>query len=77
MAIAQTLARSPAILDNNLDLFEAEARRAFDTPDAWILVADQEGQQLVNTGRQPGHLPVRDPAGLAERKSARLKHMRQ
>jgi hypothetical protein len=53
-ALARSLSRSPALLDDNLAVFEAEARRAFDTPDAWILVADLEGQQLINTGRPPG-----------------------
>jgi PAS domain S-box-containing protein len=70
-ALTQSLSRSPALLDDNLAAFESEARRAFDTPDAWILVADFEGQQLINTGRPPGRrLPVRDPAGLAAQRRA-------
>jgi PAS domain S-box-containing protein len=71
MALVQTLARSPAVLDDKLDMFEAEARRAFTTPNAWVLVSDVGGQQLINTSRQPGqHLPVRNPIGLAEQRRA-------
>ncbi len=62
-ALAQALARSPALLDDNLDAFEAEARRAFASiPDAWVLVANPEGQQLLNTASPLGQpLPLRNP----------------
>jgi hypothetical protein len=71
VALAQALARSPALLEDNLDVFEAEARRAFTTPDAWVAVADLEGQQLINMLRQPGQrLPARNPPGFAHQKRA-------
>ena len=71
MALAQALARSPAILEDSLDAFEAEARRAFATSDAWIMVADGEGRQLFNMASKPGRpLPVRDPVGFAAQKRA-------
>ena len=65
VALAEALSRSPALLDDNLDAFEAEARRAFPAGgDAWVLVADVDGQQLVNTFAQPGQaLPRRNPLG--------------
>ena len=65
VALAETLSRSPALLDDNLDAFEAEARRAFPAgADAWVLVSDVDGQQLVNTIAQPGQaLPRRNPLG--------------
>ena len=76
MAFAQALARSPALLEERLDGFEAEARRAFaSNPDALVVVADLRGQQLINTARQPGqHLPFRDPIGLAAQKRALETH---
>jgi hypothetical protein len=71
LALAQTLARSPALLENDLDVFDAEARRAFVTPDAWVLVSDLGGQQLINTARQPGqYLPLRNPVGFDAQKRA-------
>jgi PAS domain S-box-containing protein len=60
MALAQALARSPAVLEENIAPFEAEARLAFPGPDAWVLIADASGQQLFNMARPPGEpLPVR------------------
>ncbi|MGA7327963.1 MAG: HWE histidine kinase domain-containing protein [Rhodomicrobium sp.] len=72
MALAEALARSPALLEDNLNLFDSEARRSFASmPDAQIMVADQEGQQLINTATMPGgRLPIRDPIGLAAQKQA-------
>jgi PAS domain S-box-containing protein len=72
VALAQVLARSPALLDDNLDAFEAEARRTFlSIDDGWVVVANLEGQQLVNTSRSAGRqLPVRSPVGLAAQKQA-------
>jgi signal transduction histidine kinase len=67
VALAEALSRSPALLDGNLDAFEAEARRAFpDGGDAWVLVSDTQGQQLMNTFFQPGQpLPRRNPVAIA------------
>jgi PAS domain S-box-containing protein len=71
MALAQALARSPALFEDDLAVFEAEARRAFTTPDAWVLVSDAEGQQLFNMARRPDQpLPVRNPFGFAAQKRA-------
>ena len=63
VALAETLSRSPALLDDNLDAFEAEARRAFPAGgDTGALVSDADGQQLLNPFAQPGQaLPRRNP----------------
>ena len=67
VALAEALSRSPALLDDNLDAFEAEARRAFPAGgDTGVLVSDADGQQLVNTFAQPGQaLPRRNPIAIA------------
>jgi PAS domain S-box-containing protein len=72
VALARALARSPAVLEDDLGVFEAEAWRAFASmPDAQIMVANLEGRQLINTAKQPGQgLPFRDPVGLAAQKRA-------
>jgi signal transduction histidine kinase/ActR/RegA family two-component response regulator len=51
------------LLDDNLDAFEAEARRAFPAGgDTGALVSDADGQQLLNAFAQPGQaLPRRNP----------------
>src|SRR5262245_42739535 len=72
LALAESLARSPALLDDSLVDFEAEARREF--PEGrriWILVADLNGQQLVNTRAKPGEpLPRRSLLAIADQKRA-------
>jgi hypothetical protein len=72
LTLAESLARSPALLDDSLDDFEAEARREF--PEGrriWLLVADVNGQQLVNTGTKPGEpLPRRNPLVIEDQKRA-------
>jgi signal transduction histidine kinase/ActR/RegA family two-component response regulator len=72
VAQAEALSRSPALLDDNLDAFEAEARRAFPAgADAGVVVSDVDGQQLVNTLAQPGLLlPHRNPVALAAQRRA-------
>ena len=72
IALAELLARSPALLDDNLDDFEAEARREFPAgPDTWVLVADVNGKQLVNTLVRPGYpLPNRDPLAIEAQQRA-------
>ena len=72
MTLAQSLASSPHLLDDNLDDFEAEARR--DLPaegDARVLVADVNGQQLMNTLVSRGQpLPQRNPDALEAQQRA-------
>ena len=66
IAQAEALARSSALLDEDLGPFEAEARRQFGPgADVWVLVSDVNGQQLLNTFTQRGEpLPRRHPLGL-------------
>jgi len=72
IALAASLSRSPALLDDNLDAFEVEARREFpEGGSAGVLVADVHGQQLTNTRAKPGEpLPRRNPAGIAAQERA-------
>ncbi len=72
ITLARALGGSPALLDNRLEIFEAEARRAFaPIPHAWILIADPTGQQLINTARPRGPpLPLRNPAAIAAQTQA-------
>jgi signal transduction histidine kinase len=72
VALAEALSRSPALLDDNLDAFEAEARRAFPAGgDTGVLVSDADGQQLLNFFAQPGQaLPRRNPLAFAAQRRA-------
>ena len=72
VALAESLAHSPELLDESLDDFEAEARREFPVGKrVWILVADLNGQQLVNTWAKPGEpLPRRNPLAIEDQKRA-------
>jgi PAS domain S-box-containing protein len=55
IALAQVLSHSPALLDDNIDAFEAELRRGLPyDPDLWAIVADVNGRMLVNTNRRRG-----------------------
>src|SRR5215831_1904386 len=69
IALAQALSRSPALLEDNLDVFEDEVRRALaSVPDVWALVADADGRQLFNTVVPRGHTlrsPYRSAEGIA------------
>src|SRR6266436_198775 len=66
IALAQALSRSPALLEDDLDAFDAEARRAFASmTDASFLVADPDGQQLINGAAQPSEpLPRLQPVAM-------------
>jgi PAS domain S-box-containing protein len=66
IALAQTLSGSPALLDDNLAAFEAEARRVFASiKDASFLVTDPNGQHLINgAARRDQPLPRLQPVAL-------------
>jgi signal transduction histidine kinase len=72
VALAEALSRSPTLLDDNLDAFEAEARRAIPVgADVWVLVSDIDGQMLMNTFLQPGQpLPRRNPQAITTQQRA-------
>jgi PAS domain S-box-containing protein len=66
-ALANALAVSDALLSDDLAKFDALARRATASyPNAWVVVTNLDGQQLVNTGVAPGvPLGHRSVGGLA------------
>ncbi len=66
IALVQTLSGSPALLDDNLDAFDAEARRAFaPIKDASFLVTDLNGQHLINGAAQRDQpLPRQQPVAM-------------
>src|SRR3954468_15194239 len=66
IAVAQMLATSPALQSDDLTTFRKEAERAaYGLSDGWIVLSDQDGQQLVNLSRPEGDvLPRRSPTGL-------------
>ena len=54
VALAQSLARSPDLLNDNLGAFEVEARREFPAEgDVWAVVTDLKGQKLLSTLAPP------------------------
>jgi two-component sensor histidine kinase len=72
MAVAQMLAKSPALQTDDLAGFRAEAERAvLGLSGAWIVLSDESGQQLINLIRPAGEpLPRRAPAALALQRRA-------
>src|SRR6266852_2875009 len=74
ITLAQVLSRSPALLEDSIDVFESELRRGLSSdPDLWAVVADVNGQQLVNTNRLPGQpllSPSRSKEGIAAQNQA-------
>jgi PAS domain S-box-containing protein len=72
IALGQVLSRSPALLEDNLDAFDAESRRVLaSVADAWVMVADLNGKQLVNTAVPRGRpLPSRTTEEIAAQKQA-------
>jgi PAS domain S-box-containing protein len=72
VALGEALSRFPSLLDENLEVFEMEARRAFvSLPDAIIVVADLNGQELINTAVESGQpLPIRSAAGFKAQRLA-------
>jgi signal transduction histidine kinase/CheY-like chemotaxis protein len=71
-ALAESLARSPALLEESLHAFEDEARREFPAGGgAAVLVADTDGQQFVNTWAKRGEpLRRRSPLAIDDQKRA-------
>ena len=66
IAVAQTLATSPSLKEDDLVEFRKEAERAMQgLSGGWIVLSDQNGQQLVNLARPAGpELPRRPPQGI-------------
>ena len=66
IALANVLATSPALHDDDLDAFETEVRRTFASiPNVWVQVTDLHGQQLLNTAIQTDQtLPHENPLAI-------------
>ncbi len=72
LLLGQVLARSPALMSGDLETFAIEARRAFEgNSEAWVVVADADGRQILNTLRPAGTpLPIRSEGGRAAQAEA-------
>lgn len=54
ISVAETLATDQALINGDWAAFHARAKRAMDRRAGWIVVADADGQQVVNTLRPYG-----------------------
>lgn len=72
LLLGQSLSRSPALTSGDLKAFEIEARRTFEgNGEAWAVVADADGRQILNIARPPdAPLPRRSEAGIAAQAEA-------
>ena len=72
VSLGSLLALSPSVQEDRIADFEAEARRAFTSaPEAWVVLSDAAGQQLINTGVVgSAPLPKRQPVALDNEKRA-------
>ncbi|WP_229266551.1 sensor histidine kinase [Leptospira sp. severe_002] len=72
IAVAQTLATSPALQVDDLEAFRKEAERALPAlSGGWMVLSDESGQQLINLARPPGTpLPRRNPIAIEAMKRA-------
>lgn len=70
--LGRTLATAPSLLDDDLGTFEADARRALGgVKDTWVLVANLDGEQLLNlVPPHRGPLSKRPAAALAAQHKA-------
>ena len=72
IAIAQVLAASTSLQNDDFDTFRKEAERARPKMSgSWIVVADHEGNQVFNLARPPGEtLDRRNPGAIERQKRA-------
>jgi two-component sensor histidine kinase len=66
IAVAQMLSASPALMTDDLAAFRAEAERALPAlSGGWVVVSDEDGQQMLNILRPPGEpLPKRSARSM-------------
>lgn len=71
-ALAEALARSPSVLEDDPAAFGTEAGRTFaGIAGASVVLADVDGRQLFHSAAAPGAvLPVRHPLGIAAQRRA-------
>jgi PAS domain S-box-containing protein len=72
IALGQVLSHDPVLQGDDLGAFETELRQQLGpVGNAWAIVADADGRQLLNTGAPPGQaLPARPAEGLAAQRRA-------
>jgi two-component sensor histidine kinase len=72
IAIGQMLATSPAFDSNNFDEFRREAQRAAPgLSGGWVVLSDEQGQQLMNLSQPDNpNLPQRPPGAMALQRRA-------
>jgi two-component sensor histidine kinase len=72
IAVAEMLAKSPALAADDLDAFRLEAERSMTSLSrGWVVLTDETGQQLMNL-KEPdvASLPHRPPAAMAWQRKA-------
>ena len=71
-SLAEALSSSPNLLLDDLAAFEAEARRVFArNSEAWVIVADSDGRQLLNTHPDArDDRPMRHPDAIEAQRRA-------
>jgi two-component sensor histidine kinase len=72
IAIAETLAKSPALLADDMVAFRQDAERARPgMSGGWVVLSTAEGQQILNMVRPTGEkLPTRNPAMMEVHRNA-------
>jgi PAS domain S-box-containing protein len=72
VALGQVLSQDPALREDRLDDFERQLRRQLEAiPNAWAVIADVDGRQLLNTSVPPGRpLPPRPASGVTAQNQA-------
>jgi hypothetical protein len=72
VALGQVLSHDAALRNDNLDTFDDDLRRKIvSVPNAFAVIADLEGRQLLNTGEPQGQpLPLRPAEAIAAQKQA-------
>ncbi len=75
IALAEALTRSPSLAAGDFAAFHAEAKRTVQLDGAWVIVADQSGQMLLNTSQPFGApLPPRTSEGRIYQARAEAEH---
>ncbi len=70
--LGQVLSHDPALLEDSLEAFDSGLRQKIASiPHAWVVIADLEGRQLLNTREPKGRpLPLRPAEAIAAQKRA-------
>ena len=63
--LLHSLSTSPLLAAGDYAGFERQARQALTRDGVWLVLSDDQGQQLINTSAVPGAILPRDPSGRA------------